>query len=76
MSDFHRAFLKMAWLHLCRITNDSTVVIKLLLKFKQRVALAVEHGIHSPFSFKLQSQVADNVKVRFKLSMRHHQSDQ
>ena len=23
-SDFHRASLKMAWLRLCRITNDST----------------------------------------------------
>ena len=24
MSNFHRAFLKMAWLHLCRNTNELT----------------------------------------------------
>ena len=24
MSDFHRAYLEMAWLRLCRITNEST----------------------------------------------------
>ena len=26
MSDFHRASLKMAWLPLCRITNESTAI--------------------------------------------------
>ena len=26
MSDFHRASLEMAWLRLCRITNESTEI--------------------------------------------------
>ena len=26
MSDIHRASLEMAWLHLCRITNESTEI--------------------------------------------------
>ena len=42
ISDFHRAASNMAWKRLCRITNESTETKKLLLKFKQRVALAVE----------------------------------
>ena len=42
MPDFHyRASPKIAWLRLCQITNESTV-----LKFKQRVALAVELRIY------------------------------
>ena len=45
MSDFHRASPKMAWLRLCRIANKSAETKKLLLKFKQRVALAVELSI-------------------------------
>ena len=36
----------MAWKRLCRITNESTETKKLLLKFKQRVALAVELSIY------------------------------
>ena len=47
MSDVHRESPDMAWLRLCRITNESTER-KLLLQFKQRVALAVELSIFEP----------------------------
>ena len=46
MSDFHRASPEMAWLRLCRITNESTETKKMLFKFKKRVALAVELSIY------------------------------
>ena len=56
MSDFHRASHEMAWLHLCRITIESTEIENcLILKLKQRVALAVDLSIllgqtlHYPF---------------------------
>ena len=45
VSDFHRTSPKMARLRLSRIANKSTETIKMLLKFKQRVALAVELSI-------------------------------
>ena len=45
MSDFHRASLKMAGRRLCRITNESTKIKKLLFKFKQKVALAMALSI-------------------------------
>ena len=45
MSNFHRVSFAMACLRLCRITNESTKTEKLLIKFKQRVALAVELSI-------------------------------
>ena len=47
MSDFHRATLKMAWQCLCRITNESSEIKKILFKFKHRVALAVELSIYN-----------------------------
>ena len=48
MSDFHGASPKMACLRLCRITNELTETkLKLLLKFKHRVALAVELSINN-----------------------------
>ena len=45
MSDFHRVSPEMAWLRLCRITNESIESENLLLQFKQRVALPVELSI-------------------------------
>ena len=45
VSGFHRASPEMAWLCLCQITNVSTETKNCFLKFKQRVALAVELSI-------------------------------
>ena len=48
MSGFHRASPEMAWLHLCRITNESTEIENCYSSLN-RVAMAVELSIFPEF---------------------------
>ena len=70
MSSFHRASLKMAWLRICRITNESTETDFCLLKLKHRVALAVELGIYiytirwTSRDIAIKQRKINNIKIK------------